>query len=348
MRQTVQYESESFVPDFSWFVFKPSIPSDVAFTNGSESWGFHRPVLRKISSVFADMLDGDKDLKEISLSEDITTVSMDMIQKFVYSKPKDRKRLFREKIDFIYEVKGAGLDEVNGIYEADRKSYGIIWNKRKDGDKLFELYRLGHWYITEGLDKVKEVYTSTDRDVNMPSLSTWQPTTFSRPPAPQVFCVHEKEATLPFDIADLIGIHTTMSKYNLNIPDLNVFLRYLYSSYWSPDPQNFVALIGDARDKGLDELVRYASEIQIRKFDGNTITQYPKWFQLMVLKSPTHRPDLATIIGLITQKAMQETKSDYSEIIYCVSDSLSKKTENFKATVLDVQLRAAKRRRLNR
>ena len=129
MRQTVQYKSEQSVLDFSWFVSQPSIPPDVVLTNGSESWGFHGPVLRKISSVFADMLDGDKNLKEIPLSEDITTVSMDMIQKFVYSKPMDRERLFREKIYFSYEVKGAGLDEVNGIYEPDDKKNGIWYSK---------------------------------------------------------------------------------------------------------------------------------------------------------------------------------------------------------------------------
>jgi len=101
MEQTVLYKEASLetATDFSCFVTEPCIPPDVAIVNysGETSLGFHKVVLRKISPVFIDLLDGDSTLTEIKMGRGITAESLRVIQQFVYTKADQRKELFLQK-----------------------------------------------------------------------------------------------------------------------------------------------------------------------------------------------------------------------------------------------------------
>jgi hypothetical protein len=59
----------------------------------------HKNILRKISSVFEDLISGDAETEKLTLN-DISNENIKLLQKVVYENPKDRNKTFCENMKF--------------------------------------------------------------------------------------------------------------------------------------------------------------------------------------------------------------------------------------------------------
>ena len=75
--------------DYTSFVSTPVLPFDASLTSGDTTAGFHSFVLKKISSVFRDILEGDSNCSEIKI-DDIDAKFLEVLQYVVYSPPGER------------------------------------------------------------------------------------------------------------------------------------------------------------------------------------------------------------------------------------------------------------------
>jgi len=92
-----------FVPekedlDFRMFIAEPQVPFDIVVSNKNVGFRCHKNILRKISSVFDDIISGDAEMKELPLN-DISNQNMKVLQKLIYEKPKDRNETFGENMN---------------------------------------------------------------------------------------------------------------------------------------------------------------------------------------------------------------------------------------------------------
>lgn len=141
--EAVEYDkSDSATPDFSVFVTNPPLPPDVALTNGSDSFGFHKFALRRISPVFCDILDGDMDLSEINVGINFDIKSLEILQRFVYTKPQERRTLCRNERVYSVEVIGSPFPFLNGIYLANGKCGGVDKFVNEREGKTYEISRV--------------------------------------------------------------------------------------------------------------------------------------------------------------------------------------------------------------
>jgi len=351
--QSVIYENESAsTPDFSLFVTKPIIPSDVKLSNGSESWAFHKAVLRKLSPVFADILNGDNTLTEIQV-DGVSSESLTIFQKFVYTKREQQNDLFRDsELESGYEISDAEIEELNGVYIPGGIRGGVIKYVRQANGKSYEISRASstmkklRWWVSR---------TDVSPDLDfcvcacvaiLPPNYGWKLKTSENIWTSSVLKVvrtYLPKADFPLTYQTITGLHTIIAKYNLKLPTLNAYLKWLYSSHWSPNIKEFSSLVEDAREKGLNDLANIALSTQIETFDFGTTAEYPVWFQKVALRKHENHADYATIVGVVSKRAMQE---DNVEVMSVVQKSLSSRSLEFKGRVLDVQLQAHKKRKL--
>lgn len=72
------------------FLTEPIVPPDIKLlSNEGKAFWFHKNVLKKISPVFKNMLEGDLTAEKIPLP-DISTEMLELLQYFVYCDPKKR------------------------------------------------------------------------------------------------------------------------------------------------------------------------------------------------------------------------------------------------------------------
>jgi len=103
MELSKKYESNTDKFDFTTFATEPIIPFDAKLTSRGTSVGFHSFVLKKISSVFRDLLEGDKSCIEIKVN-DVHPNFLEVLQYVVYLPPDQRNHsgLKRENVA-VYE-----------------------------------------------------------------------------------------------------------------------------------------------------------------------------------------------------------------------------------------------------
>ena len=73
-RRRIELENDEDMPDnsdldFRSFVSEPCSPYDITVTNQRVEFRAHKNVLRKISTVFGHIIDGDYEIKELPMND---------------------------------------------------------------------------------------------------------------------------------------------------------------------------------------------------------------------------------------------------------------------------------------
>jgi hypothetical protein len=129
---------------------EPQIPFDITVANKTSEFSCHKNILMKISSVFQDLLEGDKKAKILRL-DDISDTNLKSFQKLIYFRPCERGEVLKlnENLeDILNIVPLASKYAVNFMDSALQESLkqthlktgdnlGLLWNTLQQ-HKLFE------------------------------------------------------------------------------------------------------------------------------------------------------------------------------------------------------------------
>jgi hypothetical protein len=81
--------------DFRCFLQEPQISFDITIANKTCEFSSHKNILMKISSVFQNLLEGDKEVKILRL-DDLNDTNLKILQKLIYVDPDERKDVLKE------------------------------------------------------------------------------------------------------------------------------------------------------------------------------------------------------------------------------------------------------------
>jgi len=158
--------------DFRCFLREPQIPFDITVANKTSEFLCHKNILMKISSVFQDLLKGDKTAKVLRL-DDISDTNLKMFQKLIYARACKRGEVLTLNAnleDMLNIIPLASKYAVNFMDDALQKC--LTETHLKTGDNLGLLWNtLQQHNLLEHAKIVSKVHSSPRHDCLFDSLS---------------------------------------------------------------------------------------------------------------------------------------------------------------------------------